>query len=235
MFTRPSKEISVIIVGTLGSGKSALTARLLGKKFPALPRPTNGINFTSTSHLDPQNASKTLKLHIADTSGDRRFSDSVARYLVDVNAVVYVIDPTIFPGKQFQKIIDWLEDTCQQARLVIVISKADTLETEDDRRAIELVVSQFVKRMMEIHGVDFSLYSVSAKNDNDPGLTLLSQHILALPGNTPPLTTAMVMNPSHHFQMQSHQFAPRLFYRPMPPPPLPHDPKLISANLRLLK
>jgi small GTP-binding protein len=220
MFTRPSKEISVMIVGSSGSGKSALTARLLGNQFPAVQRPTNGINFTATLHLDPQNATRKLKLHIADTSGDRSYSDLVASYLVDVTAVVFVIDPTIFTGKQFQNIINCIIDTCPQARLAIVISKADRLETEDDRSAIQIVVSQFIKRMAETMDVDFSLYMVSAKNNDDLGVKKLLEHILALPGVTPQ-AMPMLIPPAYNFQKaQLPNFAPSLFARPMKLPPL---------------
>ena len=219
MFTRTSREISVIVIGSPGTGKSSLSARLLGKKFPAERQRTNGIHFTSASHLDPCDISKTLKLHIADTSGDRSFSDIVASYLVDVNAVIFVVDPTIFTGPQFKNIIDCLAETCQEARLAIVISKADTLETEDDRFLINSVVRRFIEFIKEKRGVDFYLYSISAKDEKDADLQLLLQHVLALPGKAPKPMTVVTPAPKS-VQLSQFKLAPSVFSQPMKLPPL---------------
>lgn len=82
-----NKIISVIIVGNVEAGKTALMNRLVGKEFCLNYAPTTGVDFFLLTK-------KPIKFHIWDLSGELRFRYIRAAYYQQASMVVYVLDST---------------------------------------------------------------------------------------------------------------------------------------------
>jgi Ras-related protein Rab-33B len=152
----------VIVIGDSNVGKTALTYRFCGGKFPDNSEATIGVDFRE-KHLNIDNEPITLLLW--DTAGQERFRKSmVSHYYRNVHAVLFVYDVTNM--QSFENLTQWIDEynrhtdnTCLNIHIprVIVGNKCDL--TNDYQ-----VNTNQAQAFADMH--QMPLFETSAKDDS---------------------------------------------------------------------
>ncbi|XP_072040034.1 putative Ras-related protein Rab-33 [Amphiura filiformis] len=149
----------IIVIGDSNVGKTCITYRFCGGKFPEKTEATIGVDFREK---DVTVEDETIKLQLWDTAGQERFRKSmVQHYYRNVHAVVFVYDVTKM--STFESLPMWI-DECDRHSLspdiprVLVGNKCDMV----DRVCI---ASSIAQKFGDANSM--SLFEVSAKSDDD--------------------------------------------------------------------
>ncbi|XP_033106913.1 putative Ras-related protein Rab-33 [Anneissia japonica] len=126
---KQKRIFKIIVIGDSNVGKTCLTFRFCGGKFPEKTEATIGVDFREKT-IDVDGES--LKLQLWDTAGQERFRKSmVQHYYRNVHAVVFVYDMTKL--STFESLPTWI-DECDRHSLspdiprVLVGNKCDIRE-----------------------------------------------------------------------------------------------------------
>ncbi|XP_071950667.1 putative Ras-related protein Rab-33 [Antedon mediterranea] len=126
---KQKRIFKIIVIGDSNVGKTCLTFRFCGGKFPEKTEATIGVDFREKT-IDVDGES--LKLQLWDTAGQERFRKSmVQHYYRNVHAVVFVYDMTKL--STFESLPMWI-DECDRHSLapdiprVLVGNKCDMVD-----------------------------------------------------------------------------------------------------------
>uniref|UniRef100_A0A670I8R7 Ras-related protein Rab-7b n=1 Tax=Podarcis muralis TaxID=64176 RepID=A0A670I8R7_PODMU len=150
-------DLKLIIIGTLGVGKTSLLHRYVHKKFYEDYRTTLGASIlTKMVVVD----SSPLKLQIWDTGGQERFRSMVSTFYKGSDGCMLAFDVTDMDS--FQSLDDWREDFLQRVipmeqgfPMVVLGNKIDL----KDRQVSKEAALSWCKEK------DIAYFEVSAKND----------------------------------------------------------------------
>jgi small GTP-binding protein len=122
------KEIKVVLVGTVGVGKSCLINRVVKGVFdPQTPSSVGGAYFEKTYH---EATGKEMKMQIWDTAGQEKFRAIAKLYYKNAKAIILVYD--ISEKETFVGLKEWLNDVEREAPesalLAIVANKIDLMD-----------------------------------------------------------------------------------------------------------
>ncbi|CAH1778360.1 unnamed protein product [Owenia fusiformis] len=108
----------IIVIGDSNVGKTCLTFRFCGGKFPDKTEATIGVDFRERQvAVDSEN----IKLQLWDTAGQERFRKSmVQHYYRNVHAVVFVYDVTKLSS--FENMPQWI-DECDRHQLTTEVPR----------------------------------------------------------------------------------------------------------------
>lgn len=105
-FDKQKRIFKIIVIGDSNVGKTCLTFRFCGGKFPMRTEATIGVDFREKQVVVDN---ETLKLQLWDTAGQERFRKSmIPHYYRNVHAVVFVYDVTKIAS--FQNLTTWIEE-----------------------------------------------------------------------------------------------------------------------------
>ncbi|XP_064480533.1 putative Ras-related protein Rab-33 [Ornithodoros turicata] len=163
---KQKRIFKIIVIGDSNVGKTCLTFRFCGGKFPLKTEATIGVDFRErTVEVDGEQ----IKLQLWDTAGQERFRKSmVQHYYRNVHAVVFVYDVTKVAS--FESLPAWLEE-CDSHRLtgdlprILVGNKCDC----KDKVAVSTNMAQ---KFADLHNMP--LFETSAKDDSE------SDHVEAI-------------------------------------------------------
>lgn len=82
----------LLIIGSLGSGKTAVTERFSNNRFNSVHNSTIGVDFSSV--LTTVNNTDRIKIHLWDTAGNKAFGPIINSYYHGVAGFVIVFDIT---------------------------------------------------------------------------------------------------------------------------------------------
>jgi len=149
----------IIVIGDSNVGKTCLTFRFCGGKFPEKTEATIGVDFREKMvTVDGES----VKLQLWDTAGQERFRKSmVPHYYRNVHAVVFVYDMTKI--NSFENMPSWI-DECDRYLLakdiprIICGNKCDM----EDKIAVSTNMAQKFADMYSM-----PLFETSAKDENE--------------------------------------------------------------------
>ncbi|XP_033631983.1 putative Ras-related protein Rab-33 [Asterias rubens] len=149
----------IIVIGDSNVGKTCLTYRFCGGKFPEKTEATIGVDFREKNvTVDGE----TIKLQLWDTAGQERFRKSmVQHYYRNVHAVVFVYDITKM--STFEGLPNWI-DECDRHSLspdiprIMIGNKCDI----EDKKVVATSIAQ---KFADANCMP--LYETSAKMDED--------------------------------------------------------------------
>ncbi|XP_038055011.1 putative Ras-related protein Rab-33 [Patiria miniata] len=149
----------IIVIGDSNVGKTCLTYRFCGGKFPEKTEATIGVDFREKNVTVE---GETIKLQLWDTAGQERFRKSmVQHYYRNVHAVVFVYDITKM--STFEGLPNWI-DECDRHSLspdiprIMIGNKSDI----EDRKVVATSIAQ---KFADANSMP--LYETSAKMDED--------------------------------------------------------------------
>ncbi|XP_006137280.1 ras-related protein Rab-7b isoform X1 [Pelodiscus sinensis] len=150
-------DLKIIIIGSLGVGKTSLLHQFVHKTFYEDYRTTLGASILS-KHITVDN--NPLKLQIWDTGGQERFRSMVSTFYKGSDGCMLAFDVT--DRDSFESLDDWREDflekiipTEQDFPMVVLGNKIDLKE----RQVPKETASSWCKEK------DIPYFEVSAKND----------------------------------------------------------------------
>jgi small GTP-binding protein len=166
MPARLPNRISLILLGTLGSGKSSLAAKLQNIK-DYVAKPTIGLDVSFPEFPDPKNKDKKIRLQIWDTAGNELYKSYCRSYIKDSKVLCFTVDSSAGANldNQFYNIEQTLKDTNKNSCFVLVMTKIDELKTEEELQIKETCVNKFIERMAKEENITFTLQKTSAKNN----------------------------------------------------------------------
>lgn len=160
------RTFKVLVIGDSGVGKTCLTHRLCGGKFPGRVEATIGVDFRDRL-LDIDG--EKIKLQLWDTAGQERFRKSmVQHYYRNVHAVLFIYDVT--SPASFRGLLSWIEE-CRQNSLgqeiprFLVGNKSDLRDPCDPHRTDSQVSQEQAMSFAKAHSMMF--FETSAKNPPD--------------------------------------------------------------------
>ncbi|XP_074650023.1 ras-related protein Rab-33B-like [Tubulanus polymorphus] len=147
----------IIVIGDSNVGKTCLTFRFCGGKFPERTEATIGVDFRERAiELD----SEVIKLQLWDTAGQERFRKSmVQHYYRNVHAVVFVYDVTKIVS--FDNMPHWVEE-CDRHNLTAEIPRI-LVGNKCDLRDRVAVSTNMAQKFADTHNMP--LFETSAKDD----------------------------------------------------------------------
>ena len=96
----------VIVIGSIYSGKSALTERITSDRFITIYNNTIGVDFSSL--LTTINNKDRVKIHIWDTAGNESFGPIIKSYYKGIAGAMIVFDVT--NRESFNKVNYWYNE-----------------------------------------------------------------------------------------------------------------------------
>ncbi|XP_023238921.1 putative Ras-related protein Rab-33 [Centruroides vittatus] len=166
--SRPEKSVKIdkqkrifkiIVIGDSNVGKTCLTFRFCGGKFPNKTEATIGVDFRERLlEVDGEQ----IRLQLWDTAGQERFRMSmVQHYYRNVHAVVFVYDVTKMSS--FESLPHWIEE-CNHYQMtseiprILVGNKCDC----KDKIAVSTNMAQ---KFADMHNMP--LFETSAKDESE--------------------------------------------------------------------
>ncbi|XP_077983872.1 putative Ras-related protein Rab-33 [Glandiceps talaboti] len=157
--TKQTRIFKIIVIGDSNVGKTCLTFRFCGGKFPEKTEATIGVDFREkTVNVNGES----IKLQLWDTAGQERFRKSmVQHYYRNVHAVVFVYDMTKM--NTFEGLPNWI-DECDRHSLspeiprVLVGNKCDIHEKV-------AVPTSLAQKFADANSMP--LFETSAKDDGE--------------------------------------------------------------------
>uniref|UniRef100_T1INF3 small monomeric GTPase n=1 Tax=Strigamia maritima TaxID=126957 RepID=T1INF3_STRMM len=158
-FEKQKRVFKIIVIGDSNVGKTCLTFRFCGGKFPLKTEATIGVDFRErTIDIDHEE----IKLQLWDTAGQERFRKSmVQHYYRNVHAVVFVYDVTKI--KSFENLPLWVEE-CNLHHLTGNVPRILVGNKCDCRDSIA-VGTNLAQRFADMHNMP--LFETSAKDDSE--------------------------------------------------------------------
>ncbi|XP_022099559.1 putative Ras-related protein Rab-33 [Acanthaster planci] len=149
----------IIVIGDSNVGKTCLTYRFCGGKFPEKTEATIGVDFREKNvTVDGE----TIKLQLWDTAGQERFRKSmVQHYYRNVHAVVFVYDMTKM--STFEGLPNWI-DECDRHSLSPDIPRI-MIGNKSDIEDKKVVATSIAQKFADANSMP--LYETSAKMDED--------------------------------------------------------------------
>ena len=116
----------LLIIGSLRTGKTAITERFSNNRFNKLHNTTIGVDFSSV--LTTVNNSDRIKIHMWDTAGNRSFGPIISTYYRGVAGFVIVFDIT--NRKSYEAINYWYNQILENSdnenmHILLVGNKSD--------------------------------------------------------------------------------------------------------------
>jgi len=166
VYEKQKRIFKIIVIGDSNVGKTCLTFRFCGGKFPAKTEATIGVDFRErTVDVDGEQ----IKLQLWDTAGQERFRKSmVQHYYRNVHAVVFVYDVT--RTSSFESLPHWVEE-CNRHNLTMAIPRIMVGNKCDCRERVA-VSTNMAQRFADLHNMP--LFETSAKDDSE------SDHVEAI-------------------------------------------------------
>jgi small GTP-binding protein len=116
----------LLLIGDSSCGKSSLVTRFADATFDATSQPTVGVDFKITSL---NGNGKRVRLHVWDSTGNRRFRSITTSYYRVAHAVLVCFDTTSLSS--FESVTEWLQavhDFCAAGTPVLLVgTKADNV------------------------------------------------------------------------------------------------------------
>ena len=118
----------LLIIGSLGTGKTAITERFTNNRFNAVHNSTIGVDFSSV--LTTVNNTDRIKIHLWDTAGNRAFGPIINSYYRGVAGFVIVFDITKRESYDainhwYNQIIDHSDNESKNIPILLVGNKSD--------------------------------------------------------------------------------------------------------------
>lgn len=186
-----SRLYKVIVIGEIGTGKSALVRRYVHSYFngdPGFNRSTIGVDFSLK--ILPYNEDLEIRLQLWDIAGQERFSSMTRAYYQGTMGALLVFDHT--NAKSFEAIQRWKQDLDVKCMLpsnrrvpaVLVCNKADL--PRDTRLPDDLEISRYVQE----EGFAPKWFKTSARTGEnvDEALSLIVRYIMTLDTWSMPLS-----------------------------------------------
>ena len=147
----------VLVIGSLGTGKSCVVERFTRNKFNCVHNSTVGVDFSSM--LTTINNNERIKLHIWDTAGNRAFGPIINSYYRGVAGAIIVFDIT--KRHTFEAINDWygqIQEHSDNVNMPILLlgNKCDN----ESRRGVSREEAELVAKTLNM-----IYYETSAKKD----------------------------------------------------------------------
>lgn len=156
----------IIVIGDSNVGKTCLTFRFCGGKFPDKTEATIGVDFREKTTLVD---GETIKLQLWDTAGQERFRKSmVQHYYRNVHAVVFVYDVTKISS--FENLPHWIEE-CNRHNLTQDVPRL-LVGNKCDMKDKVAVNTNKAQKFADNHNMP--LFETSAKDDSQ------SDHVEAI-------------------------------------------------------
>lgn len=158
-YEKQKRIFKIIVIGDSNVGKTCLTFRFCGGKFPAKTEATIGVDFRErTVDLDGEE----IKLQLWDTAGQERFRKSmVQHYYRNVHAVVFVYDVT--KTTSFDSLPHWVEE-CNSHHLTMDIPRI-LVGNKCDCKDKVAVSTNMAQKFADLHNMP--LFETSAKDDSE--------------------------------------------------------------------
>ncbi|XP_070554001.1 putative Ras-related protein Rab-33 [Ptychodera flava] len=157
--SKQTRIFKIIVIGDSNVGKTCLTFRFCGGKFPGKTEATIGVDFREKS-VDVNG--ETIKLQLWDTAGQERFRKSmVQHYYRNVHAVVFVYDMTKMTT--FSGMPVWI-DECERHSLSADIPRILVGNKCDIKHKIAVPTSM-AQKFADANNMP--LFETSAKDDNE--------------------------------------------------------------------
>lgn len=158
-YEKQKRIFKIIVIGDSDVGKTCLTFRFSGGKFPAKTEATIGVDFRERA-IDVDG--EEIKLQLWDTAGQERFRKSmVQHYYRNVHAVVFVYDVT--KVSSFESLPHWVEE-CNSHNLTMAIPRL-LVGNKCDCRDRVAVSTNMAQRFADLHNMP--LFETSAKDDSE--------------------------------------------------------------------
>ncbi|CAL1279072.1 unnamed protein product [Larinioides sclopetarius] len=159
-FEKQRRIFKIIVIGDSNVGKTCLTFRFCGGKFPMRTEATIGVDFRERQVVVD---GEPIKLQLWDTAGQERFRKSmIPHYYRNVHAVVFVYDVTKIAS--FQNLSHWIAEFkqyqghCPDIPKILVGNKCDCKESV-------AVNTNMAQKFADSH--DMPLFETSATDDNE--------------------------------------------------------------------
>ena len=124
---KPKPELKCIVIGSSGTGKTAIIYRLVKNKFTGSALSTIGVEYDESIFTIGK---EEVLLKVWDTAGQENYRSMTRKYFRDAVCVLVVFDLT--KKESFDDLNDWLKDVhelCHPlASIVLVGNKSDLAE-----------------------------------------------------------------------------------------------------------
>jgi small GTP-binding protein len=129
------KLLKIVIIGSSGTGKTALLSRYVDNEFSSNHIATIGVDFKIKT---VDNKGKKIKLQLWDTAGQERFRSISQAYYRGAHYCIITFDLT--SKESFQSLDYWIDEISkskqQNKKYIIVGTKYDLLDDNFDRKFI---------------------------------------------------------------------------------------------------
>ena len=134
-------EAKIVVLGSLGVGKTSLVSRYVSNRFLPSPSSTVGASFL-TKRLVDTDTNTSIKLQIWDTAGQERFRSISRLYYRGANACILCY--SVVDAKSFEEMKGWLEELRREGGeggngemvLHVVGTKVDLAAREPAKREV---------------------------------------------------------------------------------------------------
>ncbi|ELU08199.1 hypothetical protein CAPTEDRAFT_3285 [Capitella teleta] len=148
----------IIVIGDSNVGKTCLTFRFCGGKFPEKTEATIGVDFREKS---VEINKELVKLQLWDTAGQERFRKSmVQHYYRNVHAVVFVYDVT--KVSSFENLPHWIGE-CDRHNLTSEVPRI-LVGNKCDMKERVAVSTNMAQKFADLHSMP--LFETSAKDNH---------------------------------------------------------------------
>ncbi|CAO3619454.1 unnamed protein product [Cunninghamella echinulata] len=152
-------EAKVVILGRTGVGKTSIAIRYVQKTFAPNGTSTIGASFMTKKLVVDQCR---VRLQIWDTAGQERFRAMTSLYYRGAQAAILVYDIT--SNESLNEIQSWVEELKKNTPDdLIIYVVGNKLDRASEREVSLDAVKDYVQHVL---GSGYSVYEVSAKNDN---------------------------------------------------------------------
>lgn len=172
-FKAPTNVLKICILGEGGVGKTTLTKRIITGIFDSTTKMTIGVDFHlfKTSIFDPLADEEdddveqiSINAQIWDFAGEERFRFMLPRYCKGAVGGVLCFDLSRFSTTKY---IDewygiWKENAPENAPIILVGTKSDLLESDEDRN----IASDSMNEIGDRLGIE-TRYTISAKSGDN--------------------------------------------------------------------
>lgn len=205
---KQTRVFKIIVIGDSNVGKTCLTYRFCGGKFPAKTEATIGVDFRERAiEVDGEH----IKLQLWDTAGQERFRKSmVQHYYRNVHSVVFVYDMTKIAS--FESLPHWVEE-CNRHQLTTEIPRILVGNKCDCKERIA-VSTNMAQKFADLHNMP--LFETSAKDDCEVNhvdaifLTLAHKLKNSKPMMPPPIPSSYSRSSMH--ESKSIKVQPSSYY-----------------------
>ncbi|KFM72041.1 putative Ras-related protein Rab-33, partial [Stegodyphus mimosarum] len=159
-YEKQKRIFKIIVIGDSNVGKTCLTFRFCGGKFPARTEATIGVDFRERQVIVDN---EPIKLQLWDTAGQERFRKSmIPHYYRNVHAVVFVYDVTKMSS--FQNLSHWIAELHQYQGSSADIPRI-LVGNKCDCKGQIAVSTNMAQKFADSH--DMPLFETSAMDDSE--------------------------------------------------------------------